>query len=280
MPQFPSFLSPIVLLNAIAGNVRVAETRDVAFGGNPRDRLDVYAPRTAGPHPVVVFFYGGSWEEGDRGMYRFVGTALASRGIVTVIPDYRVYPEVRFPGFLEDGARALLWTRENIVRHGGDPERVVVAGHSAGAHIAAMLALDGQWLAEAGSHAGDLRGLVGLSGPYDFLPLKSATLKTIFGPEETILRTQPITFASDEAPPALLIAGDRDTVVDPGNTPRLAARLREAGATVEAKLYPGVTHATLVGAFAWPLRWLAPVLDETVAFVSRVTAASRKRVTA
>jgi acetyl esterase/lipase len=275
MVQLPSFFSPAALLNLLAGSKRVAETRDVAYGGNPRERLDIYAPRRAGSYPVVVFFYGGSWEEGDRGAYRFVGTALAERGIVTVIPDYRVYPEVRFPGFLEDGAQAVRWVRDSIADYGGDPGRIVVAGHSAGAHIAAMLALDPQWLRQAGLDPRDLSGLVGLAGPYDFLPLRSETLKTIFGPEQTRDSTQPINFASAAAPPSLLIAGAKDTVVDPGNTTRLAARLREVGASVEAYLYPGVGHAGLVGAFGKPIRGIAPVLRETAAFVSRVMAAER-----
>lgn len=275
MVKLPSFLSPILLLNLLAGSKRVSETRDIAYGDGPRARLDIYAPRRSGSYPVVVFFYGGSWEEGDRGAYRFVGTALAERGIVTVIPDYRVYPEVRFPGFLEDAAQAVRWVRKSIGDHGGDAARIVLAGHSAGAHIAAMLALDQQWLRGAGLDPRDLSGLVGLSGPYDFLPLRSETLKTIFGPEQTRDRTQPINFASAAAPPSLLVAGAKDTVVDPGNTTRLAARLREAGAFAEARLYPGVGHGEVVGAFGKPIRGLAPVLRETVAFVSRVTAPQR-----
>ena len=268
----PSFLSPIALLNLLAGNRSVAETCDVAFGPHARERLDIYAPRRAGPFPVVVFFYGGSWEEGSRTDYRFVGTAVAERNIVAVLPDYRVYPEVRFPDFLEDAARAVRWVRDTIEDYHGDPARIVVAGHSAGAHIAAMLALDPQWLRQAGLDQRDLSGFVGLAGPYDFLPLHSDTLKIIFGPEETRDLSQPINFASASAPPSFLAAGTGDRVVDPGNTPRLAARLREVGATVEAKLYPDVTHGTILGAFGRPVRWFAPSLRDTVAFIERVTA--------
>ena len=276
MSRFPDWLSPVALLNAVAGSRKVAETTGIAFGSGNRDRLDVYAPRRArsGAAPVVVFFYGGGWESGDRAMYRFVGTALAAEGIVTVVPDYRVFPDAHFPAFVEDGARTVKWVSETIGAFGGDSGKIVLAGHSAGAHIAAMLALDPQWLRGAGVDARRcLRGLVGLSGPYDFLPLHSAVLEQIFGPEPGRAASQPINFAGAGGPAALLITGGRDRVVDPGNTTRLAARLRSAGAEVETITYPRLGHAEVVGAFGRPLRLLAPVLAETVAFVRRVTAA-------
>jgi acetyl esterase/lipase len=158
---------------------------------------------------VVVFFYGGSWQSGSRDTYRFLGSALARRGIVTVVPDYRVYPEVTFPTFLEDGAAAVDWVRDNVARYGGDRERIVLMGHSAGAHMAAMLAIDGRWLAKVGVEPRrDIAGLVGLAGPYDFLPIRDPTLQLLFEganrPE-----TQPVTFVEGGEAPALLITGGR-----------------------------------------------------------------------
>lgn len=274
MTKLSAALSPVAILNAVAWRPWVKETRDVAFGPGERDHLDVYAPRSRGPNlPLVVFFYGGGWEEGDRAMYRFVGNALASKGMVTVIPDYRVFPEVRFPAFLEDAARAVRFARDAAAQWGADPGRLVFAGHSAGAHIAAMLALDPQWLGAVGLDTSrDVRGIVGLSGPYDFLPLHSETLKTIFGPERSRPASQPINFARSGAPPALLTAGAGDKVVDPANTTRLAARLRQVGGTVDAHFYPRIGHAAVVGAIAPPLRFLAPVAKDITAFVARVTA--------
>ena len=233
MTTLAAALSPVAILNAISGSGRVAETRDVAYGTGQRNRLDIYAPTTGGDeYPVIVFFYGGGWEEGDRAMYRFVGTALASRGFVVAIPDYRVYPEVRFPGFVEDGARAMRWVRDNIAglwrrsvahrrrrslrgrAHRGDARDRSAAGFAPRA-----------WTIRV-----DLCGLVGLAGPYDFLPLHSETLKIIFGPEEERpTLSQPINFVEPGLPPSLLIAGSGDRVVDPGNTTRLAKRLREVG---------------------------------------------------
>ena len=133
--------SPAVVLNALAPD-GLAREAGLAYGEGPSRRLDVYAPPAAGgPRPVVVFFYGGSWQNGKREDYRFAGAALAAEGFVAMVPDYRKYPEVRFPGFVEDGASAVAWARREAARFGGDPSKLWVMGHSAGAHIAALLAL-------------------------------------------------------------------------------------------------------------------------------------------
>jgi len=195
MTKLAAALSPVAILNTISGSLKVKEFRALSYGPGARERVDIYAPKGRERDlSAIVFFYGGGWEEGDRAMYRFVGTALASRGSVVAIPDYRVYPEVRFPGFVEDGARAVRWVRDNVERFGGDPGRIVVAGHSAGAHIAAMLAIDGRWLRAEGMDNRSLCGLVGLSGPYDFLPLHSEKLKVIFGAADKRPLSQPINF--------------------------------------------------------------------------------------
>lgn len=272
-----SILSPVTLINALVTRKGYAVERDIAYGGEPRHRLDVYAPTGgAGPKPVVVFLYGGGWEAGSKNYYLFVGAALASKGIVAVVPDYRIYPEVRFPGFVEDAARAVRWTRDRVAGFGGDPARLVVMGHSAGAHIAAMLSFDRQWLAAAGIDPyHGLRGMIGLAGPYDFLPLRSRTLKTIFGPSHRVAASQPINFVDGTAPPALLATARRDRTVEPGNTFRLAERIRREGGRVEVEVYDRAGHQTIIGAFAAPLRFLAPVLRDTADFVEAVTRDSR-----
>ncbi|WP_245317440.1 alpha/beta hydrolase [Mesorhizobium hungaricum] len=254
---------------------RIGATRPlsvVRYGRHPRHVLDIYPAAKDGPSPVIVFFYGGGWEDGERSDYLFVGHALAERGITTVIPDYRVFPEVRFPGFLQDAAEAMRWTVDHIAEFGGDPRRVIAMGHSAGAHIAAMLAFDRQWLLELDLDASvDLRAIIGLAGPYDFLPLHSRTLKQIFGPENGLADTQPINFVDAFAPPAFLATGNNDPSVDPGNTIRLAERMRSVGGEAETKLYDRVNHRTLIGAFAPPLRFLAPVLDDVAGFALKHT---------
>lgn len=241
----------------------------IPYGQGPRHKLDVYAPpQGAGSLPVVVFFYGGTWQMGDRKGYAFVGRALASKGFVAVVPDYRVYPDVNYPDFLRDSAQAVRWTRDHVAEYGGDPRRIFLMGHSAGAYNAVMLALDRRWLEEVGMEPQtDIRGALGLAGPYDFLPITDSKLKVIFGPPSTWPATQPIAHADAKDPPLWLAVGDRDDVVDPGNSTRLAARVHQVGGRAEAKIYPSMTHKLLLGVFAGPFRFMAPVLRDAVAFM-------------
>jgi acetyl esterase/lipase len=272
-----ALVSPVTVLNAGAsGNWHV--TRNVAYAPGPRGMLDVYTPDDARGAPVVVFFYGGSWQEGSKAMYRFVGAALAAQGVVTIIPDYRVYPEVRFPAFIEDGAAAVAWAKHNAQNYGGDPARLVLMGHSAGAYIAAMLALNPAYLGAQGLSPGrDLAGFIGLAGPYDFLPLQDPVIKTIFGPPDELARTQPINFVTAGAPPAFLAAGLRDTTVDPQNSARLAAKLRAAGDGVEVKYFKRLDHKTILGVLSPLLSFLAPVLPECLSFIHDVTEPQKLR---
>jgi acetyl esterase/lipase len=261
------------VLNAAVSrkNFQVEDAR--AYGSAPRQKLDVYMPTasrtpTSASHgrPIVVFFYGGSWQSGSRDNYLFVGAALASRGFIAVVPDYRTWPETAFPGFVDDAAVAVRWTRDHAAEFGGDPSRIFLMGHSAGAHIVTLLATDGRYLAAQQMSKRDLSGVIGLAGPYDFLPLKDATLEEIF-PPALRAASQPINFVGGDEPPMFLAAGKQDTTVDPGNTDRFAARLHAAGDTVEVKHYPRIGHALLVGAIAGPLRGFAPVLDDMSAFI-------------
>jgi acetyl esterase/lipase len=260
--------SPAAPLNFLAWSHGVEITRSIAYGEGTRRTLDVYRPKAATAAPVVVFFYGGSWQSGHKEIYLFVAAALARRGYVTVVPDYRVYPEVRYPDFLDDGARAVRWAKDNAARFGGDPQKMFVMGHSAGAYIAAMLALDDRWLQKVDlAPERDIAGLIGISGPYDFLPL-TGTLRTIFG-GANVPATQPISHVSAGAPPALLVTGERDGMVEPSNSSRLAARLHAAGDDATVLTYPWVGHLTIIGAFARPLRFLAPVLHDVDAFIAK-----------
>ncbi|HEV2567340.1 alpha/beta hydrolase [Sphingomonas sp.] len=245
----------------------------LAYGEGPRRRLDVYVPRKIGdsPHflrPVIVFFYGGSWNSGDRRGYSFVGRALAARGFVTVIPDYRLVPEVTYPGFVEDGAAAVRWVRAHAKDYGGDGERIVLAGHSAGAYIAAMLAVDTRWL---GADRKAVRGLAGLAGPYDFVPFTVGASQAAFGRWPDAAETQPVTHADATAPPALLLTGAGDTTVKPRNSEALAAKLRAAGVSAEVKRYPDVAHIGILTAIAKPFRGKAPVVADVATFAERVT---------
>jgi acetyl esterase/lipase len=277
LSAFLAACSPLRTFNSLVPKDRGAALveRGAAYGAHPRQRLDLYRPRAKGveaagiPLPIILFLYGGSWQSGMREGYGFAGRALAARGFLVAIPDYRLVPEVRFPAFLEDNARALRWVRANAVRLGGDPDRVVLVGHSAGAYNAAMLALDPRWLGEDRSA---VRGLVGLAGPYDFLPLSGPITTAAFGQERDLASTQPVNFASAGDPPALLLHGGRDTLVQPSESRRLAERLQAAGAHARVKLYPDIGHIGMVTALARPLRGRASVLEDIAAFAGQVTA--------
>ena len=266
--------SSVAVLNAVEPKAGLSITRDIAFAPGPRGGLDVYRPaRADGRAPVVVFLYGGGWDSGRKADYDFVGAALASEGFVVVIPDYRIYPEARWPDFLQDNARAVAWAQARAGDYGGDPAKLFLMGHSAGAYDAVMLATDPRWLGAVGLDPGhDLKGVIGLAGPYDFLPLHSDELKTIFGPPDQRPDTQPINHVTGRAPPLFLATDVGDKVVDPGNTARMAARARAVGGRVETRDYTGLNHALMIGVVAAPLRFLGPVLADVSRFVRTQTA--------
>ena len=244
---------------------------DQRFADTDRGRLDVYAPRTSvgAPLPVIVWLYGGSWNSGDKDGYRFAGRALAAQGFVTVVPDYRLVPEVHFPTFLEDNAAAVRWVRANIATFGGDPDRIVLVGHSAGAYNAAMLALDPRWL---GADRAAIKGFAGLAGPYDFLPLDSPVTRAAFGNAPDLPATQPIAFVDAGDPPAFLATAGKDSLVPPRHAAGLAERLRAARVPVEVRAYPNIGHIGIMTALARPFRGKAPVLADVTAFAHSVTA--------
>lgn len=248
---------------------------DQPYGRGTRQYLDIWVPggTREGDHlPVIVFFYGGGWTSGDREHYGFAARALAQQGFVVVVPDYRLSSHAHWPAFLEDGAAAVAWTAQHIDGLGGDADRIALMGHSAGAYNAAMLALDPQWLRAEGSDPSVLRGVVGLAGPYDFLPLeKGGSADKAMGRIRPLERTQPIGFARGDAPPMWLATGDADKVVRPHNSRNLAAAIERAGGSATLRIYPGMGHSGIVMALARPFRGRAPVLAEATDFLRGVT---------
>jgi acetyl esterase/lipase len=271
LPALAAACSPLATFDAVAGRDARGEkaAEGLPFGPLPRQRLDIYRPVGAAPNarlPVIMFIYGGSWRMSSRSEYGFVGSALAARGFVTVIADYRLVPEVRFPDFLQDNALALRWVRDNISAHGGDPSRIGVAGHSAGAYNAVMLALDPRHLATAGLAPSAMRAVIGVAGPYDFFPWTSADTQAAFGAWPNPAETQPISFARAGAPPLLLVSGDADTTVRPRNTEALAARIRAAGGAVQTRIYPGIGHIDILTGISRIARQRGAALDDMDAF--------------
>lgn len=262
--------SPLGTLNALSPGRDLKARSNVAYGTHARHKLDIYAPeKGAASAPVIVFFYGGNWVKGGRQDYAFVGRALASRGFVVVIPDYRLYPEVKYPDFLDDCAQAVSWAAREIAGFGGDPMRLYVMGHSAGAYNAAMVALDPAYLSKQGMRPSMLRGWIGMAGPYDFMPIVNPTTRPVFHFPDTPPASQPINHVSKDRPPALLIAANKDDLVNPvRNTGGLAKKLRANGVLVQEVYYDGVNHITLVASIAAPLRTLAPTLDTIEQFIN------------
>jgi acetyl esterase/lipase len=243
--------------------------RDIAYGSLPRQKLDVYSPKVmAADTPTLVFYHGGSWQYGSKDDYRFLGTAFAAQGIQTVVVNYRVYPDVIFPAFVEDAAKALAFTKTTIAP--GRP--IFIAGHSAGAHIAAMVALDPRFLAAQGTSICDAaKGVIGISGPYEFTPIEPQ-FKAIF-PAGILPSTKPINFAPTPAPPTLLLHGTKDTTVIPSRSTDMATAMRAAGNSVEVKMYEGVDHLYIIGAVSPVVRNRAPTLADIVSFIGAQKAA-------
>ena len=263
--------SAVGTLNALSASNSYTLNADVTYGALPRQKLDIYTPTAtapAGGWPVIVFFYGGSWNTGERADYQFVGEALAARGVLILVADYRLYPDVRYPDFLSDSAQALAYGFDQAARLGGDPKRVFVMGHSAGGYNAAMLALDARWLKAVGHAPTELAGWIGLAGPYDFFPTDNPAARPVFFHPNYPAQAQPIQFTPSNAPRSFLAAPVNDRLVSPQrSTLQLANKLQAAGVPVTLKLYERASHISLIGAFAWPLRWIAPVLDDVLAFI-------------
>ncbi len=242
---------------------------NIAYGSGPQHALDVYVPDkpAVGPRPLVVFWHGGRWSFGDKADYRFVGAALAELGYVAVLPNYRHYPDVKMPGFMQDAAQAAAWAAAHCGEFGADPNWVFLMGHSAGAHLAALVTLDPRYFAATRLAVPSVAGVIGLSGPYDFLPLLEPDVQDMFGPPQLYPESQPINFVHAGAPPMLLVHGLKDDTVWPKNSRNLATRLRSFGVPVTLKLYPKLVHADTVAALSLPARGRAPTLADIATFV-------------
>ena len=254
-----------LLVTCLAWGCALPLAREEAYGGRGL-HLDVYRPLWSGePAPVVVFFHGGSWQVGSRESVSFAGRALAESGFVAIVPDYRLYPPATFPDFVTDGGDAVRWAIANVQEQGGDPDRIVVMGYSAGAYIALMLALDEQYL---GSDRQNLRAAVGLAGPYDFAP--TLPLQRVFGesgPDSFL----PIAHVDGDAPPVLLVTGLVDEVVSPENSFRLARAIRQRGGDVELAVYSRAGHAYPLNELRWPQRMVSAMLERIRGFIERTT---------
>lgn len=261
-----SILDTVNTLSSESGSSSVG---DIAYGPHPRQRLDLYRPDKPGSDSaIIVFFYGGAWASGERSEYEFVARSLATLGHYVVVPDYRLYPEVTFPDFVYDGADATAYVMRNMTELAGVTRPLFLAGHSAGAHIAMLLAVDPRYLARVGRARSELAGVIGLAGPYDFLPLESDSLKRIFPTPETRRDSQPVNFVDAGQPPVFLAHGDRDERVWLRNSLNMTEKLESAGNSVTLKIYPGFDHTDLIKPFVSFIDDDAGILRDIEAFIS------------
>lgn len=262
--------SPLEMLSAVSPSGHYERIADLRYGDHDRQLLDVYKPLSIMTKaPVVIYFYGGGWRDGDKKEFEFVASSLTRAGMIVAIPDYPLYPEVRFPTYVEQSAKAVAWMLDNADRFGANSDRTYLMGHSAGAQIAALLAIDRRYLQEEGADSDNIVGLIGLSGPYDFLPLWEDNYLLDLFPEASREEAQAINYVSADAPPTLLIHGGDDDIVEPGNSERLAAKLQSFDVPVTLRNYAGVGHGRIVVALAPPLDFIASTLEDCIAFIRK-----------
>jgi len=255
------------VINLLVSRAGYCIHQGLAFGPEPRQKLDIYVPsELAAPSAVVLFFYGGGWQGGDRANYRAFGQAFASAGMVTVVADYRLYPEVKYPGFVEDAAGAMAFVRAHAARYGGDPDRIFLAGHSAGAYNAVMLASEPKFLAARGGNLDWIRGVIGIAGPYNFLPMRDPLYVDMFhGTNNT--DSMPVHHVDGPRPPMLLISGSADRTVRLSNTHDMSERLKSFGSDVKVIFYEGVGHMGVILSLVRGFRSLAPLRRDMIEFI-------------
>lgn len=263
------YSSAVTIADALVPRTGYTVRKDVAYGAGTRQKLDIYVPDgLTAPAPVLVFFHGGSWQFGDKSQYRALGQAFASKGIMTAVANYRLFPPDGFPRFIEDGALAFQYVRNHAHDFGADAKRIFLCGHSAGAHIVAMLAANGDYLRAVGADPSQIRGVIGIAGPYDFLPIKDPVLIELFG-GATVPETQPIHFVDGKRAPMLLAHGREDTTVGAGNSKRMAQKLQSFGNEVVVRYYHGVGHIGILLSLAPGFRKRTTLYQDMLAFIAK-----------
>jgi acetyl esterase/lipase len=238
------------LVNAPALTYDGQISEDVPYGELTRQKLDIYVPNIdQETFPVVVFFHGGRWTDGSKEQYKFVGMTLSNMGYVVVMPNTRLYPDVKFPTFAEDAAKSVAWVHKNIASYKGN-QNLFISGHSSGAHLGALIIADNAYLAAYELKPNIVNAFAGISGPYDFVP-KAADIKDMFGPAENFPNMVVTNFIDGDEPPMLLIYTAEDTTVHPRNLALLKAGIEKANGKVETIIYETGGHAAPVAAFSW-----------------------------
>ncbi len=262
-----SACQPFGLINLLVPRSGYDVHRGLAYGKDPRQLLDLYVPQgLEGGAPVLLFFYGGSWQSGNRGDYRAFGQAFASAGIVTAVADYRLYPQVKYPGFVEDAAGALAWLHAHAGEHGGDDARIFVSGHSAGAYNAVMLASEPGFIERYGGSLDWIKGVIGIAGPYNFLPMRDPAYIDMFHGANN-QGSMPVHHVTGTRPPMLLVTGAADATVAPYNSDDMAAKLESFGSAVRVIGYPGIGHTGVILSLVRGFRGITRLRQDMLDFI-------------
>lgn len=274
----PAVLSNIDRLTGGTNGAAVLAAADT--GPHEQQKLIVWgAMEPAGDAeklPVLVFVHGGSWASGDPADYGFIGRSFVPKGFVVVLGGYRLGPDGAYPAMLEDTAKVVAWTRREIAQYGGDPERITLAGHSAGAYNVAMMGLEPRWLKAHDMEPDNIAGIIGISGPYDFYPFDSDSTKNAFGKAPDPKATQPVNHISSAAPPMLLIHGEKDDLVGVRNSKLLSDLIGKAGGSAKTQLYPDMNHNDPLISLASPWRKSRDVDDVVIEFAQEARARATK----
>ena len=252
-------------------------TEDIAYGTASRQKLDIFVPEDLdeGTAPVVIFFHGGRWSFGSKDQYQFVGIRLASMGYVAVLPNTRLYPEVKFPTFVDDAAAAVAWVQNNIQQYGGS-EQLIISGHSSGAHIGALVVADESYLIKAGGDPQGIDAFVGMNGPYDFTP-KADDLRDMFGPPGQFDKMVVTHYIDGGEPPFALMYSSNDETVHEQNLKRLKAKIESVDGQVSTYIYDKGEHTGTVAALSWANPDDLPVADDMQAFIQKHVLTSNQK---
>lgn len=234
-----------------AGFGHVREVHDVAYGDKKKQRLDLYFPAGRTPHTALVFVHGGRWRSGDKNEYRYVGRALAERGFAVAVVGYRLFPEVRFPCFVHDVAQATCYLQQHNARLGWPDAPMWLCGHSAGAHIAALVGLEPAYSMPS-QDLPLVAGVIGISGPYSFMPEYDPSLFPVFGTRhhrQWLSPMCPLDCVGAGKPPLLLIHGTDDKVVSFRGAQRMADQAKRQGQPVSLVSLNGQGHFQPVFSF-------------------------------
>lgn len=267
--------SPTRALNAVVPSSSYTLVSDVPYiadGAHVRQTMDIYIPeQTSHKQNIVVFLYGGGWDDGDKADFEFIGQAFARLGYITVIPNYRLFPEVEFPAFINDAAAAVQAIPNHVpsacTALQANERGLILIGHSAGAHSAAMLLANPSYLGDSLP----INAFIGLSGPYD-LPLDHERVGEKFSQVEGN-EANPVVIISERKPsnlpPTLLLHGEADTIAKPTHSESFATELNALGVPTTFKLYPSRRHVALVASLASPLRFWTPAYEDIQVFLTK-----------